>query len=97
MANLVSVAYLKSLCRDLGIQRVLQKPGQLEMMFSPTAEIDGTRLFTAIMGLDRRLVLRSRPLPKLILTDPHKSNEEMLRFAVGVMERLTSRMAGQAG
>ena len=97
VANLVSVAYLKSLCRDLGIQRVLQKPGQLEMMFSPTAEIDGTRLFTAIMGLDRRLVLRSRPLPKLILTDPHKSNEEMLRFAVGVMERLTSRMAGQAG
>lgn len=92
VANLVNVAYLKAICIRFGIDRVVQKPGAMELHFSSKAKLDGELLFKSVMGLDRRFVLKTRPLPMMVLYDQSKTGEELLASSLRIMGRLQQRM-----
>ena len=41
VANLVAVAYLKAMCQSIGIDRVIQSDGRMDMRFAANAQVDG--------------------------------------------------------
>ena len=92
VANLVAVAYLKAMCMRLGIDRVLQADGKIDMRFASNAQVDGEKLFKALQGFDRRLMLNAALPVTLSLKDRTLAKEDMLHLAVKVMERLLARM-----
>ncbi len=94
VANLVAVAYLKSICTRLGIERVHQTDGRIDMKFSPKTQIDGQKLFNAMHKFDPRLTFANMP-PMLIMRDRTKAREEMLHLTLRVMERLLERYDAQ--
>lgn len=92
VANLVAVAYLKSMCGKLGIDRVRQDNGLIQMFFSPSADIDGVALLRAVKNLDPRLTISLNRPNALVFQDKTKNREDMLFQCVNIMERLTARM-----
>ncbi len=92
VANLVAVAYLKALCMRVGIDRVSQSDGRMDMRFGNAAQVDGAKLFKAVSGMDKRLTLNAASPVTLILRDGALSREDMLHLCVRAMERLLSRM-----
>ena len=92
VANLVAVAYLKSMCAKLGIDRVNQADGCIDMRFALNAQVDGQKLFTALNGFDKRLTLNAAPPVTLTLRDQTLNREDLLMLCVKVMERLLARM-----
>ena len=92
VANLVALAYLKAMCTHLGIDRVVQTDGRIDMRFSQNAQIDGARLFRAMTGFDKRLTLNAAAPVMLVLRDRTLAREDMLHLCVKVMERLLARM-----
>lgn len=92
VANLVAVAYLKALCMSLGIDRVMQADGRMDMRFSPKAQVDGEKLFKAMQGFDPRLTLNAAAPVTLSLCDRTVNREDMLHLSAKVMERLIDRM-----
>ena len=92
VANLVAVAYLKALCMRLGIERVIQTEGRMDMRFAANAQVDGERLFRALQGFDKRLTLSAALPVTLILRDGSLGREDVLHLTVKVMERLLDRM-----
>lgn len=95
VANLVAVAYLKSICERLGIERVCQTDGRMDMKFSAKTGIDGQKLFNAMQKFDPRLTFTNMP-PTLILRDRTMAREDMLHLTLKVMERLIERYDAQA-
>ena len=92
VANLVAVAYLKAMCMRLGIERVIQTDGRIDMRFAANAQVDGEKLFKALQGFDKRLTLNAALPVTLCLRDRTLAREDMLHLAVKVMERLLERM-----
>ncbi len=92
VANLVAVAYLKAMCMSLGIDLVRQADGRMDMRFAPNAQVDGGRLFKAMMNFDKRLTLSAASPVMLILRDRTVNREDMLHLAVKMMERLLEKM-----
>ena len=92
VANLVAVAYLKALCMSLGIDRVMQADGRMDMRFSADAQVDGEKLFKAMQGFDKRLTLNAAAPVTLSLRDRTVNREDMLHLCAKVMERLIDRM-----
>ena len=92
VANLVAVAYLKAMCTRLGIDRVIQANGRIDMRFAPGAQVDGARLFKALSGFDKRLTLNAALPVTLSMRDDTLAREDMLHLTTKVMERLLSRM-----
>ena len=92
VANLVAVAYLKAMCAKLGIDRVNQADGRIDMRFALNAQVDGQKLFTALNGFDKRLTLNAAPPVTLTLRDQTLNREDLLMLCVKVMERLLARM-----
>ena len=92
VANLVAVAYLKALCMSLGIDRVMQADGRMDMRFSADAQVDGEKLFKAMQGFDKRLTLNASAPVTLSLQDRTVNREDMLHLCAKVMERLIDRM-----
>ena len=93
VANLVAVAYLKALCMRLGIDRVHQTDGRMDMRFSNNAQVDGEKLFKALQGFDKRLTLNASVPVTLTLRDRTMNREDMLHLTAKVMERLIDRMS----
>ena len=93
MANLVTVAYLKALCMSLGIDRVMQADGRMDMRFSANAQVDGEKLFKALQGFDKRLTLSVSLPVTLTLRDRTMNKEDLLHLTAKVMERLIDRMS----
>ena len=87
VANLVAVAYLKAMCEKLGIDRVNQADGRIDMRFALNAQVDGQKLFTALNGFDKRLTLNAAPPVTLTLRDQMLNREDLLMLCVKVMER----------
>ena len=92
VANLVAVAYLKALCMSLGIDRVLQADGRMDMRFAGNAQVDGEKLFKALQDFDKRLTLNASVPVTLSLRDRTLNKEDMLHLTAKVMERLIDRM-----
>ncbi len=92
VANLVAVAYLKAMCAKLGIDRVNQADGRIDMRFAVNAQVDGQKLFKALTGFDKRLTLNAAPPVTLTLKDTTLNREDLLMLCVKVMERLLARM-----
>ncbi|MBQ2834368.1 MAG: transcription-repair coupling factor, partial [Clostridia bacterium] len=80
VANLVAVAYLKALCMRLGIDRVHQTDGRMDMRFSNDAQVDGEKLFKALQGFDKRLTLSVSLPVTLTLRDRTMNKEDMLHL-----------------
>ena len=95
VANLVAVAYLKAMCGSLGIDRVRQDDGLIQMYFSPVSETDGVLLLRSLNNLDPRLTISLSKPNHLLFQDKSKNREELLFECVKAMERLTGRMAMQ--
>ena len=96
VANLVAVAYLKAMCQSIGIDRVIQSDGRIDMRFAPGAQVDGEALFKALTGFDKRLTLSAGSPVTLCLRDATLAREDMLHLCVKVMERLLARMSRSA-
>ena len=94
VANLVAVAYLKALCARLGIERVHQTDGRIDMKFSQKTRVDGQKLFNAMQKFDPRLTFANMP-SMLIMRDKTKAREDMLHLTLRVMERLIERYDAQ--
>ena len=94
VANLVAVAYLKALCARLGIERVHQTDGRIDMKFSPKTRVDGQKLFNAMQKFDPRLTFANMP-PMLIMRDRTKARDDMLHLTLSVMQRLIERYEAQ--
>ena len=92
VANLVAVAYLKAMCTRMGIERVNQLDGRLDMRFAANAQLDGEKLFKALLKFDPRVTLNAALPVTLTLRDPGLGREDMLMTAVKVMERLMAKM-----
>lgn len=92
VANLVAVAYLKAMCAKLGIDRVNQADGRIDMRFAANAQVDGQKLFKALTGFDKRMTLNAAPPVTLTLKDTTLNREDLLMLCVKVMERLLARM-----
>ncbi len=92
VANLVTVAYLKSMCQSLGIDYVKQTDGKIEMRFSRDAEVDGEKLLKSVLSMDRRMTLTGKGAASIIIQDPKISRDEMLNLSVKLMEKLTEKM-----
>ena len=92
VANLVAVAYLKAMCTRMGIERVNQLEGRLDMRFAANAQLDGEKLFKALLKFDPRVTLNAALPVTLTLRDPRLGREDMLMTAVKVMERLMAKM-----
>ena len=92
VANLVAVAYLKAMCAKLGIDRVNQADGRIDMRFAANAQVDGQKLFKALTGFDKWLTLNAAPPVTLTLKDTTLNREDLLMLCVKVMERLLARM-----
>ncbi|MBP3427472.1 MAG: transcription-repair coupling factor [Clostridia bacterium] len=92
VSNLVSVAYLKAMCTRLGIDRVHQTDGLIEMRFHPQAKIDGQKLFEALQRFDPRLTLNARVPVSLRLQDRTLARDDLFQLCVKIMERLLTRM-----
>ncbi|MBQ7051196.1 MAG: transcription-repair coupling factor [Clostridia bacterium] len=92
VANLVAVAYLKAMCMRIGVDRVIQADGRMEMRFAANAQLDGEKLFKALQGFDKRLTLNAALPVRLVLADRTVNKEDMLHLATKVMERLLARM-----
>ena len=92
VANLVAVAYLKAMCMRLGIERVIQTDGRIDMRFAANAQVDGEKLFKALQGFDKRLTLNAAPPVTLSMRDRTMAREDMLHLTTKVMERLLARM-----
>ncbi len=93
VANLVAVAYLKALCMSLGIDRVSQADGRMDMRFAGNAQVDGEKLFKALQGFDKRLTLNASVPVTLSLRDRTMNREDLLHLTAKVMERLIDRMS----
>ncbi|HIU15785.1 MAG TPA: transcription-repair coupling factor [Candidatus Ventricola intestinavium] len=96
VANLVAVAYLKAMCAHLGIDRVTQANGRMDMRFAPDAQVDGERLFKALQNFDRRLTLNAARPVTLSMRDDTLAREDMLHLTTKAMERLLARMQAQS-
>ena len=92
VANLVAVAYLKAMCTRMGIERVSQVEGRLDMRFAANAQLDGEKLFKALLKFDPRVTLNAALPVTLTLRDAKLGREDMLMTGVKVMERLLARM-----
>ena len=92
VANLVAVAYLKAMCMRLGIERVIQTDGRIDMRFAANAQVDGEKLFKALQGFDKRLTLNASLPVTLTMRDRTMAREDMLHLTAKVMERLLARM-----
>ena len=96
VANLVAVAYLKAMCQSLGIDRVHQSDGRMDMRFAPQAQVDGEALFKALTGFDARMTLSASSPVMLTMRDSTMAREDMLHLTVKAMERLLARMERQS-
>ena len=92
VANLVAVAYLKALCMRIGIERVIQTDGRIDMRFAANAQVDGEKLFMALQGFDKRLTLNAALPVTLSMRDRALDREDMLYLTAKMMERLLDRM-----
>lgn len=92
VANLVAVAYLKAMCQSIGIDRVIQSNGQIDMRFAANAQVNGEKLFKALNGFDKRLTLNAALPVTLSVRDRTLGREDMLHLTTKIMERLLSRM-----
>ena len=91
VANLVAIAYLKAICAKLGIERVKQENGIVQMFFSPAVTLDAQVFMSALQNLDPRLTLSNSRTVTLLLQDKTLGREDLLHVCVNVMERLSSR------
>ena len=83
---------IETQCEKLGIDRVNQADGRIDMRFALNAQVDGQKLFTALNGFDKRLTLNAAPPVTLTLRDQTLNREDLLMLCVKVMERLLARM-----
>ena len=90
--NLVDIAHLKGLCSRVGIDLVTSRSGVLTMRFSQNARLRPEHLITALHGHERQLRLSAGSSTALLFGNPggKKSDEELLRGAVPVMEEVVS-------
>lgn len=84
------------MCAHLGIDRVTQANGRMDMRFAPDAQVDGERLFKALQNFDRRLTLNAARPVTLSMRDDTLAREDMLHLTTKAMERLLARMQAQS-
>ena len=92
VANLVAVAYLKALCTKMGIERVSQTEGRIDMRFAANAQLDGEKLFKALLKFDPRVTLSVAPPVMLTVRDAKLGREDLLLTTAEIMQRLVDRM-----
>ena len=92
--NLVDIAHLKGLCSRIGIDLVNCKGGALVMRFSQMARVKPEHLITAMHGHERQLRLAAGSATSLLFSLPgaKKSDEDLLRAAVPVMEDVVDKI-----
>ncbi len=95
--NLIDIAHLKALCSKIGIDYVSSKGDELHMRFSMSADIDLIRVLTAVRAQQRYLRVMGGNPPTLVYYERGKTQEELMRGAVKVMENVVSgyETAGQ--
>ena len=92
VALLLDIALLKAYCNKLGIDFVGYSPGQVKMRFAEGVAPDLARLFAAVNMADQRLVFSAKAPVSLVLRAPKLPPKELLREALGAMEKVVKGM-----
>ena len=93
--NLIEIAHLRGICSRLGVQRVNYLGGALILKLMPAAAPDPERLYQALAQADPRLLLSAAREPAILLRAPRLTIEEILRQAVGALEKVESFLSGE--
>ncbi|MBE5783278.1 MAG: transcription-repair coupling factor [Clostridiales bacterium] len=90
--NLIEIAHLRGICGRLGISRVNFVAGALIFKLTPDAAPDPIKLYSALEKTDKRLLLSASREPAILLRDPKKTVEELLRQSVGILEKVEGEL-----
>lgn len=91
--NLIDIAQLKSLCGRLGIDLVSGRGDALVMRFSVLADLDIVALLKALEPYKGCLRLTPTNPPTITYTESGKKQEQLLKGAVEVMQRVVDAAA----
>ena len=90
--RLLDIAHLRAMAMQLGIALVTYRNGTLVLRFDDHYAPDPLALLNGIMKTDPRLSLSATRPPSLIIKDTHKTEEELLKEAVKLLEKLIKAM-----
>lgn len=93
--NLIDIAQLKSLCGRLGIDMVSGRGDALVMRFSMLADLDIVTLLKALEPYKGCLRFTPSNPPTITYTEAGKKQEQLLKGAVEVMQRVVDVVAPQ--
>ena len=91
--NLIDIAQLKSLCGRLGIDMVSGRGNALVMRFSMLADLDIVTLLKALEPYKSCLRFTPSNPPTITYAEPGKKQEQLLKGAVEVMQRVVDAVA----
>ena len=91
--NLIDIAQLKSLCGRLGIDMVSGRGDALVMRFSMLADLDIVTLLKALEPYKSCLRFTPSNPPTITYAEPGKKQEQLLKGAVEVMQRVVDAVA----
>ena len=90
--KLLDIAHIRALAAQLGVALVTYRNGALVMRFDENYAPDPLKLVDAIMKADKRLTLSATKPPSLLYKDPLKTEEELLKEAVKLLEKLVESL-----
>ncbi len=93
--KLLDIAHIRALAAQLGMAQVTYRNGTLFMRFDENYAPDPLKLLNAILKTDPRLTLSATKPPSLLLKDPKKTQEELLKEAIKLLEKLLEEVFAQ--
>ena len=93
VVNLVDIAHLRALCTRLGVNRVTAAASSLVFRLAPDYMPDINRLYRALEESgDKRLIFSASKEAALVFQDRKKENEQMVKDAVPVLEKVIEKL-----
>ncbi len=90
--NLIEIAHLRALCARLGVSHVSYARGALVMRLEMKYVRSIEALYAAMEQTDARLSLSAGKTPAMLLRETRLPQEELLRAAVPIAEKLVARV-----
>ena len=90
--NLIDIAHLRGICGRLGVSRVNFLAGALIFKLVQNAAPDPVKLYAALEKTDKRLLLSAAKEPAILLRDPKKTVEELLKGSIPILEKVEAHL-----
>lgn len=90
--TLLDIALFRAVLNRLGVSQVTCTPGVLTMKLALEYAPDPEHLLSALMETDSRLALSSGQSPAILLKSQGLEDEDMLKLALPLMEKVSARI-----